>query len=169
MPNDTTYEIKEDKSLIPAENGITQEELNTQLLNKFGIANDKLFPNLTYNIYLPPFLVRKDLFPDGWPDNIDINGNSEYDLEKISEIGVPYTCGLSNSSGSDYTINFPGINYIIYIEEYLFFDGGYYLNNLINYNNFYIGYDYGGPFGSDIGSVKISGGNRALCWWVKLK
>ena len=28
---DLTYEIKEDKSLIPAENGITQEELNNTL------------------------------------------------------------------------------------------------------------------------------------------
>lgn len=29
--SDTTYEIKEDKSLVPAENGITQEELNNTL------------------------------------------------------------------------------------------------------------------------------------------
>ena len=31
MPSDITYEIKEDKSLTPAENGITQEELNNTL------------------------------------------------------------------------------------------------------------------------------------------
>lgn len=31
MPNDITYEIKEDKSLMPSENGITQEELNNTL------------------------------------------------------------------------------------------------------------------------------------------
>lgn len=61
MPNDITYELTEEKNLIESKEGITEDQLN----NKFGIANDKLFPNLTYNIYLPPFLVRKDLFPDG--------------------------------------------------------------------------------------------------------
>ena len=168
MPNDITYELTEEKNLVEAKEGITEDQLN----NKFGIANDKLFPNLTYNIYLPPFLVRKDLFPNGWPEDIDINmatNNAEYDLEIINEIGIPHRNIIFNSTGNDYIINFPGINYIIYIEKYQFFDGGYYLNNLIDYNNFYIGYDYGGPFGSDIGSVNIAGGYRALCWWVRLK
>lgn len=168
MPNDITYELTEEKNLVESKEGITEDQLNS----KFGIANDKLFPNLTYNIYLPPFLVRKDLFPNGWPEDIDINmatNNAEYDLEIINEIGIPHRNTIFNSTGNDYIINFPGINYIIYIEKYQFFDGDYYLNNLINYNNFYIGYDYGGPFGSDIGSVNITGGYRALCWWVRLK
>lgn len=169
MPNDITYEITEEKNLIESKEGITEEQLN----NKFGIANDKLFPNLTYNMYLPPFLVRKDLFPDGWPEEIDINTTAnkvEYDLEIINEIGVPHRNIISNSTQREYVINFPGINYIIYIEQYISSMVDYEINNLINYDNFYIGYKYGfGDPRGDIGSVEISRGYRALCWWVRLK
>ena len=164
MPNDIKYEITEEKNLVESKDGITQEELN----NKFGIANDKLFPNLAYNIYLPPFLVRKDLFPDGWPEEV-ICYSTHYTLKELNEIGDIGRYIISDSSNNNFSISPANINYILYIEEIFSFED-YKLNEPVDYDRFYIGYGYQGENADPIKSITIRGNNlyKALVWYVKV-
>ena len=58
MPNDITYEITEEKNLIPASEGLTEEDLNTWKEENFGSGNITVNSNIdsngSFSFYIGP-------------------------------------------------------------------------------------------------------------------
>lgn len=172
-----TYELNQNKSMILAENGLNQEQIKAYLdsylpeyLNNwktsvFGVTYNTLFSSLNYKALLPPLMVREDLFPEGWPESVEVTSN--YDLPDLEEYNIPSKLSIYNSSSSTITVESPGRNYIIYFEPYQAFYA-YNKTGQVDMSNFYTGMGQSGPYAGAPTQLRLTSKWRALVWYVKI-